>query len=256
MAALPASMSWARRACRPWSAAGAGRCLPDTTGRDPHCPVRCGFVLEPRCLPEGRVAIAWGKATVDSRTTADASLFRSCPEIVLGLREHKCRGGGPSIVHLFGYPTHIRVNLGALTTMQAARTRSGHQVAGLTDRVQLAGGACQDAAQIADGRSAIQHMGGIHEGTSMGRAIAGLSVLATASVGLLATGVAGAAEHSSTQFDNLKPIKPPSPCKNDTGVDDSTIKVGTIVPTSGPFAPSTRRRSTASRRVSRRPTPR
>ena len=68
------------------------------------------------------------------------------------------------------------------------------------------------------------------------RAIAGLSVLAAANVGLLATGVAGAADDSSTQFDNLKPIKAPNPCKNDTGVDESTIKVGTIVPTSGPFA--------------------
>jgi len=67
------------------------------------------------------------------------------------------------------------------------------------------------------------------------RALVGASVLAAASTGLLATGVAGAAD-SSTQFDNLKPIKAPSPCKNDTGVDDSTIKVGTIVPTSGPFA--------------------
>ena len=64
----------------------------------------------------------------------------------------------------------------------------------------------------------------------------GISVLAAASVGLLATGVAGAADDSSTQFDNLKPIKAPNPCKNDTGVDDSTIKVGTIIPTSGPFA--------------------
>ena len=67
------------------------------------------------------------------------------------------------------------------------------------------------------------------------RAIAGVSVLAAASVGLLATGTAGAAD-SSTQFDNLKPLKAPSPCKNDTGVTDSSIKVGTIVPTSGPFA--------------------
>ena len=68
------------------------------------------------------------------------------------------------------------------------------------------------------------------------RAIAGVSVLAAASVGLLTTGTAGAASDPSAQFDNLKPIKAPSPCKNDTGVDDSTIKVGTIVPTSGPFA--------------------
>jgi ABC-type branched-subunit amino acid transport system substrate-binding protein len=68
------------------------------------------------------------------------------------------------------------------------------------------------------------------------RAIAGVSVLAAASVGLLTTGVAGAASDPSAQFDNLKPIKAPNPCKNDPGVDDSTIKVGTIVPTSGPFA--------------------
>lgn len=68
------------------------------------------------------------------------------------------------------------------------------------------------------------------------RAIAGLSVLAAASVGLVTTGVAGAASDPSAQFDNLKPIKAPNPCKNDPGVDDSTIKVGTIVPTSGPFA--------------------
>jgi ABC-type branched-subunit amino acid transport system substrate-binding protein len=67
------------------------------------------------------------------------------------------------------------------------------------------------------------------------RAVVGVAVLATASVGLLATGVAGAAD-SGTQFDKLKPIKAPNPCKNDTGVDDSTIKVGAIVPTSGPFA--------------------
>jgi ABC-type branched-subunit amino acid transport system substrate-binding protein len=69
----------------------------------------------------------------------------------------------------------------------------------------------------------------------LGRAIAGLCVLATVSLGLVTSGVAGAAD-SSTQFDNLKPIKAPSPCKDDTGVTDSDIKVGTIVPTSGPFA--------------------
>jgi branched-chain amino acid transport system substrate-binding protein len=67
------------------------------------------------------------------------------------------------------------------------------------------------------------------------RAVVGVSILATASVGLLATGTAGAAD-SGTQFDNLKPIKAPKPCKNDTGVTDDTIKVGAIVPTSGPFA--------------------
>jgi ABC-type branched-subunit amino acid transport system substrate-binding protein len=67
------------------------------------------------------------------------------------------------------------------------------------------------------------------------RAVVGVSVLAAASVGLLTTGAAGAAD-SGTQFDNLKPIKAPKPCKNDTGVTDDTIKVGAIVPTSGNFA--------------------
>ncbi len=68
------------------------------------------------------------------------------------------------------------------------------------------------------------------------RAITGVAVLAAASFGLLATGTAGAADDSSTQFDNLKPIKAPSPCKNDPGVSDDTIKVGAIVPSSGPLA--------------------
>jgi len=43
------------------------------------------------------------------------------------------------------------------------------------------------------------------------RAVAGISVLAAASVGLLATGAAGATDPSA-QFDNLKPIKAPNPC--------------------------------------------
>jgi branched-chain amino acid transport system substrate-binding protein len=69
------------------------------------------------------------------------------------------------------------------------------------------------------------------------RAIAGASVLAAASTGFLAsTGSAGAADSGSNQFSNLKPIKAPNPCKNDPGVTDDTIKVGAIVPTSGPFA--------------------
>jgi len=67
------------------------------------------------------------------------------------------------------------------------------------------------------------------------RAVAGISVLAAASVGLLATGAAGATDPSA-QFDNLKPIKAPNPCKNDPGITDTEIKVGTIIPTSGPFA--------------------
>ncbi len=67
------------------------------------------------------------------------------------------------------------------------------------------------------------------------RAVAGVCVLASVGVGMLATGTAGAAD-SGTQFDDLKPIKAPSPCKNDPGVSADTIKVGAIVPTSGPLA--------------------
>ncbi len=67
------------------------------------------------------------------------------------------------------------------------------------------------------------------------RTVAGVSVLAAASLGVLATGTAGAAD-DSTQFDNLKPIKAPNPCKNDTGVSADEIKIGSIIPTSGPFA--------------------
>jgi ABC-type branched-subunit amino acid transport system substrate-binding protein len=83
---------------------------------------------------------------------------------------------------------------------------------------------------------------GIHWGETMKarhwvRAIAGVSVLTAATMGLLASaGSAGAADSGNNQFSNLKPIKAPNPCKNDPGVTDDTIKVGTIVPTSGPLA--------------------
>jgi len=43
--------------------------------------------------------------------------FRAC-----AVSTHKCGGGGPSIVHLFGYPTHIRVNLGCWQWSQAEST--------------------------------------------------------------------------------------------------------------------------------------
>src|SRR5947209_6604111 len=67
------------------------------------------------------------------------------------------------------------------------------------------------------------------------RVIALLFVLATVSVGMLAAGTAGAASDPSDQFANLKPIKAPNPCKNDPGVTDTEIKVGTITPQSGPL---------------------
>src|SRR3954447_8117665 len=89
---------------------------------------------------------------------------------------------------------------------------------------------CQDARSSPTGGSATRQSGGNMKARRWVRAVAGISVLAAASVGLLATGASGASDPSA-QFDNLKPIKAPSPCKNDTGVSDDTIKVGAIVPT-------------------------
>ena len=80
----------------------------------------------------------------------------------------------------------------------------------------------------------------------LSRVVVGLCVLATASVGILATGTAGAASDPSDQFDNLKPIKAPNPCKNDPGVTDTEIKVGDHRPDLGSVrAPRTRPSSTA-----------
>ena len=72
---------------------------------------------------------------------------------------------------------------------------------------------------------------------SLGRVIAAVAILAMGTTGMLAAGTAGAASKDpSTQFDKLKKIKEPNPCKNDPGVTDTEIKIGTIIPTSGPFA--------------------
>jgi ABC-type branched-subunit amino acid transport system substrate-binding protein len=55
------------------------------------------------------------------------------------------------------------------------------------------------------------------------------------------SGVAGAAK--GPDFSKLKHVKEPSPCKNDPGITDDTIKIGVISPKSGPsgssYAPST-----------------
>jgi hypothetical protein len=69
----------------------------------------------------------------------------------------------------------------------------------------------------------------------LGRIVGGVVAVATITVGMGLSGTAGAAS-SGDQFENLKPVKEPSPCKNDPGVSDSEIKIGTIIPTSGPFA--------------------
>ncbi len=62
-------------------------------------------------------------------------------------------------------------------------------------------------------------------------------------VGIGTTGVAFAGGHTKPDFSKLKPIKEPSPCKNDPGITDDTIKTGVLTIQSGPqgvtFAPST-----------------
>ena len=74
------------------------------------------------------------------------------------------------------------------------------------------------------------------------RRIAAVSVaLGLALGGVVAT--ASIAVAKKPDFSKLKKIAEPSPCKNDTGVTDSTIKVGVITILSGPqgssFAPGT-----------------
>ncbi len=68
------------------------------------------------------------------------------------------------------------------------------------------------------------------------RIVVGLCAAALVTVGLGVSGAAGAASNPADQFKNLKHIDAPSPCKNDPGVTDTEIKLGSIVPTSGPSA--------------------
>jgi len=62
--------------------------------------------------------------------------------------------------------------------------------------------------------------------------------LALTFVGLAAPSGAASSGGGSGQFKNLKPVKPPSPCPNTDGVSASTIKVGAILPETGPTASS------------------
>ena len=55
-------------------------------------------------------------------------------------------------------------------------------------------------------------------------------------MGLLATGTAGAPPIRARSSTTSSPSRRRAPARTTPGVDDSTIKVGTIVPTSGPFA--------------------
>jgi branched-chain amino acid transport system substrate-binding protein len=70
----------------------------------------------------------------------------------------------------------------------------------------------------------------------IGRIVVGVCAVVIATTGLALAGTAGAASDPADQFKNWKPIKAPSPCKNDPGVTDTEIKIGSIVPTSGPTA--------------------
>lgn len=56
--------------------------------------------------------------------------------------------------------------------------------------------------------------------------------------GTAAAASGGGGSGGSGQFKNLKPVKTPSPCTNDPGVGDTEIKVGAILPQTGPSAPS------------------
>jgi branched-chain amino acid transport system substrate-binding protein len=69
------------------------------------------------------------------------------------------------------------------------------------------------------------------------RIVVGFSAAAMVTVGLGVSGASGATTDPADQFKNLKHIAAPNPCKNDPGVTDTEIKIGTIIPTSGPFAP-------------------
>ncbi len=74
-------------------------------------------------------------------------------------------------------------------------------------------------------------------------ALAVTLVVALGATGLVGTAAAAGSGGSSGsggsgQFKNLKPVKPPSPCTNDPGVSATEIKVGAILPKTGPSAPS------------------
>src|SRR5713101_5876981 len=59
---------------------------------------------------------------------------------------------------------------------------------------------------------------------------------AMVTLGTGVSGSAGAVSNPADQFKNLKHIAAPNPCKNDPGITDTEIKIGSIVPTSGPSA--------------------
>ena len=70
----------------------------------------------------------------------------------------------------------------------------------------------------------------------LGRIVVGACAVAMVTVGLGVTGAVGATSNPADQFKNLKHMDAPNPCKNDPGITDTEIKIGSIVPTSGPSA--------------------
>ncbi|MEX2255954.1 MAG: ABC transporter substrate-binding protein [Acidimicrobiia bacterium] len=62
--------------------------------------------------------------------------------------------------------------------------------------------------------------------------------LALALGATVATATAVGAQGNDNQFKDLKPVKAPKDCSDIPGVSDTEIKVGTLLPTSGPSAPS------------------
>ena len=56
--------------------------------------------------------------------------------------------------------------------------------------------------------------------------------------GVVLTAGAGFAKSGTPDFSKLKKINAPNPCSNDPGVSSNTIKVGAILPVTGPSAPS------------------
>ena len=70
------------------------------------------------------------------------------------------------------------------------------------------------------------------------RIVVGVSAAALVTVGLGISGASGVTPNPADQFKDLKEIKPPSPCKNDPGITDTEIKLGSIVPTRARRRPS------------------
>ena len=97
--------------------------------------------------------------------------------------------------------------------------------------------------------------GGTMKRSRFTRAVVGLSAAAMVTVGLGVSGAAGAEANPADQFKNLKHMAAPNPCKNDPGITDTEIKIGSIVPTSGPaatFSGIARRHQGAVREAERR----